>query len=137
MRTFTYLLLASIFILHGCKNRDINEGEEFRPREVNEDFEDFHFNSITYDEVEYLITERDNNHPHEGFGFMAFRANRLMDKQDSILAHLQAISEMQGLIYARLYNVSLAKSDSVYVESFNYYLNQIKGDKEAGSKNDD
>ncbi len=122
MRQFKYIPFLTCAFILSCENKGINEGEAFRPREINEDFDDFHFNTINYEGVDYLITERDNNHPHEGFGFMAFRANKLIDKQDSILAHIQAIGEMQKLIYARLYSVPLNVSDSIYKESFDYYL---------------
>ena len=33
-------------ILFGCENREINEGEEFRPRAVKDNFEDTHFTKI-------------------------------------------------------------------------------------------
>lgn len=113
-----------IGLVQACENRDINEGEEFRPREVSEDFQNFHFNRIVYDGVEYLITERDNNNPHEGFGFMSLRGNLLMQEQDSIVAHLKAIGQMQSMIYARVYGVSNQESDSLYQAMFDYYLLQ-------------
>ena len=122
MRSFSYILIFSLLFTISCKNRDINEGEEFRPREVNEDFENFHFNTITYDGVEYLITERDNNNPHEGFGFMAFRANKIVEEQDSLMAHIKTISEMQKMIYSRLYGVSKSETDSLYKNMFTDFL---------------
>ncbi len=124
-----FLLLVSIML--SCKNRDINEGEEFRPREVSEDFQKFHFNRIVYDGVEYLITERDNNNPHEGFGFMAFSGNRFVEEQDSLMAYLKTIGDMQARIYARLYGVSGQSSDSLYQVIFNYYLQQEKSESAA------
>lgn len=92
--------------MYGCKNRDINEGEEFRPREIHEDMP-FHFDRISVDGIEYLILEKDNNNPHEGFGFMAFRANKLMEKQDTIMAYMRTINEVQARIYAKTYNLPL------------------------------
>lgn len=117
-------ILLFFCVIISCKNRDINEGEEFRPRSIHENFEEFEFDTVTVDGIDYWIMERDNNNPHEGFGFMAVRANPLFDKQDSILAHLKALGEMQSLIYARLYKVSVLESDSIYNESVRYYLNQ-------------
>lgn len=122
------LIIFSILLLvaFSCKNKDINEGEEFRPREVNEDFQNFHFNRIVYDGVEYLITERDNNNPHEGFGFMALSGNGMVQEQDSLMAYVKSIGDMQARIYARLYGVSDRASDSLYQSVFNYYLQQEK-----------
>ncbi len=125
---FHSLILFSflVLVLASCENRDINEGEEFRPREVNEDFDKFHFNKITYDGIDYLITERDNNNPHEGFGFMAFRPNLLFDMQDSILAHLKTQADIQTRMYAGMFNLSQQESDSVYNQIFYYYLDQAQ-----------
>jgi len=122
------LLLLATF---SCKNKDINEGEEFRPREVNENFEEFHFNRIVYEGVEYLITERDNNNPHEGFGFMAFSGSKLLEEQDTLMAHLMSIGDMQSRIYARLYGVSDSEGDSLYQSIFNYYLEKEKAESAA------
>ncbi|MEP1097132.1 MAG: hypothetical protein ABJG78_18605 [Cyclobacteriaceae bacterium] len=123
--------LLLLLVTFSCKNKDINEGEEFRPREVNEDFQKFHFNRIVYDGVEYLITERDNNNPHEGFGFMAFSGSKLIDDQDTLMAHLKSISDMQSRIYARLYGVSDSAGDSLYQSIFNYYLEKEKEESAA------
>ena len=98
-----FCLLASLF---ACKNKDINEGEEFRPRELHDNFNDSHFTLVTVDGVEYLMMERDNNNPHEGFGFMAFRANTLMEKQDSIISYLKAMQYFQNKMYTRMYGMS-------------------------------
>ncbi len=130
MKKSVYILLI-LFAISSCENRDINEGEEFRPREVNEDFQQFHFNRIVYDGVEYLITERDNNNPHEGFGFMALSGNRMVDEQDSLMAYMKAIGDMQARIYARLYGVSESAGDSLYQSLFYYYLQQEKAQAEA------
>lgn len=97
------LLITGICLLFliSCKNRDINEGEVFKPREIHENIV-FHFDMIEVDGIEYLILEKDNNNPHEGFGFMAFRANKLMEKQDTVIAYLKTISEIQTRIYSSL-----------------------------------
>lgn len=90
-----------VTLFSACKNRDLNEGEAFKPKEIHENI-DWHFDKITVDGVDYLILEKDNNNPHEGFGFMAFKANKLMQNQDSILAYLQTIRDMQIKTYALL-----------------------------------
>lgn len=104
MKFKNHLLSGAILcstLLVSCKNRDLNEGEAFKPKEIHENI-DWHFDKITVDGVEYLILEKDNNNPHEGFGFMAFKANKLMQNQDSILAYLQTIRDMQVKTYALL-----------------------------------
>ncbi len=95
------LLFVGGMLLLACENRALHDSEEFKPREIHENMR-FNFDEITVDGIEYLILEKDNNNPHEGFGFMAFRANKLMEKQDSVLAYLQTVSEMQVLILSRL-----------------------------------
>jgi hypothetical protein len=100
------LLLGTIILFASCENKDINEGEEFRPRAVNDNFDDTHFTKIKVDGVEYIMTERDNNNPHEGFGFMAFRANKLMEKQDTLISYLKTIQFFQNKLYSRMYGIS-------------------------------
>ena len=116
------LILLSIIILVGCENRDINEGEEFRPRAVRDDFNQTHFTLITVDGVEYLMTERDNNNPHEGFGFMAFRANKLIEKQDSVLSYLRSMQYYQNKMYARMFNISEEEAQAQFDETFDYFM---------------
>ena len=101
MRKLSYLLFIPL-ILVSCKNRDLNEGEEFRPRVLEDSFDDSHFTRVTVDGVEYLMLERDNNNPHEGFGFMAFRANTLLEKEDTVIAYLKSISDLQVQYFATL-----------------------------------
>ncbi len=98
--------IVCLVLVSSCRNKDINEGEEFRPRAVSDSFEDSHFQRVRVDGVEYLMMERDNNNPHEGFGFMAFRANKLMEKQDTVLAYLKTLQTFQNKIYARVSNIS-------------------------------
>ncbi|MFT4737662.1 MAG: hypothetical protein ACI8QD_002622 [Cyclobacteriaceae bacterium] len=111
-----------------CENRPLHDNQVVRPRELHEDIE-FHFDEIMVDGVEYLILEKDNNNPHEGFGFMAFRGNRLLQKQDTILAYMRTATQMQTLIYAKLYNKSLEESrelvNQVYSENLRVELDEI------------
>jgi hypothetical protein len=110
--------ITCILLLVSCENKDINEGEEFRPRAVSDSFEDSHFQRVRVDGVEYLMMERDNNNPHEGFGFMAFRANALMEKQDTVLAYLKTIQEFQNKIYARVSKISEIQAQTEFEKIF-------------------
>jgi len=117
--------LSLIIIICGlisCENKDINEGEEFRPRSVKDSFDDSHFTKVTVDGVEYLMMERDNNNPHEGFGFMAFRANKLIEKQDSMMLYLRAMQHFQNKIYSRMYNISEEEAHAQFERAFNELL---------------
>ncbi len=111
-----HISLLSIVVLFmtlsACRNKALNEGEAFKPKERHENIT-FHFDPIEVDGVDYLILERDNNNPHEGFGFMAFRANVLIEKQDSLMAYLQTVTEMQTRIYAELTKTSLEEAQSL------------------------
>lgn len=117
-----FFLVVVLLVIHGCKNKDINEGEEFRPRPVQDNFDDSHFTKVTVDGVEYIMMERDNNNPHEGFGFMAFRANNLLEKQDSIFAYLKAMQSFQNKIYSRMYNISEEQAEADFDREFQRYL---------------
>ena len=117
--------LLSICILSAlisCENRDINDGEEFRPRELHDNFNDSHFTKVTVDGVEYLMMERDNNNPHEGFGFMAFRANNMIEKQDSIISYLKAMQYFQNRIYTRMYGISEDSGRVAFEAKFQEFL---------------
>jgi hypothetical protein len=122
------LSLLCLIVMTGCENRPLQDNSEMKPREIHEDIE-FHFDEIMVDGVEYLILEKDNNNPHEGFGFMAFRANKLLEKQDTILAYMRTVTQMQALIYAKLYNKSLEESqqlvDDLYEENLKIELDEI------------
>jgi hypothetical protein len=130
-------VIAFIIIIafDGCKNRDINEGEQFKPREIHEDIM-FSFDKITVDGIEYLILEKDNNNPHEGFGFMALRGNKLMEKTDTILAYLKTIRELQAKNYAmnskKPVDVAIAESDAILL----YHLNEQQADFERLEKSE-
>ena len=130
------LILLSIIILASCQNRDINEGEEFRPRAVRDDFNQTHFTLITVDGVEYLMTERDNNNPHEGFGFMAFRANKMIEKQDSVLSYLRSMQHYQNKMYARMFNISEEEAQAQFNETFDYFMQFEKSELTELEKED-
>lgn len=108
-------------VLFSCENHDLNEGVAFRPREIHESG-DYHFDKILVDGIEYLILEKDNNNPHEGFGFMAFRANKLMEKQDTIMAYMRTLTEVQNQILATVSRRPLAEVEANTETIFNKYL---------------
>ena len=121
------LIFASVLI-YSCQNRPLSDNSEMRPREIHEDIE-FHFDEIMVDGVEYLILEKDNNNPHEGFGFMAFRGNKMLEKQDTMLAYMRTITQMQTLIYAKLYNRPVSEVEAyvskLYEENLKIELDEI------------
>ncbi|MAE83379.1 MAG: hypothetical protein CMB80_11625 [Flammeovirgaceae bacterium] len=117
------IAIITLVALNGCKNRDINEGEAFQPREIHENIS-FHFDKITVDGIEYLILEKDNNNPHEGFGFMAFRANKLVAKQDTILAYMKTLTELQIRTYAAASGKSVEAVTSEANELLEFHLDE-------------
>ena len=121
MKRLALLLLVTL-LFGACENRDINEGEEFRPRSLQDSFVDSHFSRVTVDGVEYLMLERDNNNPHEGFGFMAFRANVMLEKQDTLLAYVRAISDIQVKILSEIRNEPIEDTQSEFDEIFSRHL---------------
>ena len=109
MKTILSVILFILIVSLGCKNQSLSEDEKFATREIHENVQ-WHFDKIDVDGVEYLILEKDNNNPHEGFGFMSIRANNILQKQDSILAYLKANQQMQAKLYAKLHDISEEKA---------------------------
>ncbi len=132
MKKLLVILILSIVTIafHGCHNRDLTEGEEFKPREIHENII-FNFDKITVDGIEYLILEKDNNNPHEGFGFMAFRANKLMEKQDSVIALLKTIKDIQSLTYTHISGQSREKVQEEVDQLYKFYLNEEENELDA------
>ncbi len=118
------LIAASILLLVSCKNRDLNEGEEFRPRVIEDNFKDSHFTRVKVDGVEYLMLERDNNNPHEGFGFMALRGNVMLEKQDTLLAYIKTVSDFQVKILAATTSKTETQVQAEFDELFKKHLNE-------------
>jgi len=129
------LLLIIGSTLTSCKNRDLNEGEAFEPREIHENMA-FNFDKITVDGIEYLILEKDNNNPHEGFGFMAFRANTMMEKQDTILAYLKTIRDLQIRNYAASTRKSIESVVDEADELLLFHLDEERSDLERLEKSE-
>lgn len=123
-------LILLVMVLSSCENRELNEGEKFRPRQLHDNFSNSHFTKVTVDGVEYLMLERDNNNPHEGFGFMAFRANNLVAKQDTTIAYLKAISEFQIKIMDQLSNKNEEEVQQEFNELLEVHLKEEAGELE-------
>lgn len=117
-------ILALCSVLYSCRNHDLNEGEQFRPRELHDNFKDSHFTLVTVDGVEYLMMERDNNNPHEGFGFMALRGNKIISKQDTSLALMRTIAEYQILIMSQMTKETPEKVRADFKDLFLMYLSE-------------
>lgn len=132
MRIKNCFLLAVLSTFMACENRSINEGEEFRPKEIHENI-NYHFDKITVDGVEYLILSRDNNNPHEGFGFMAFRANELTMKQDSILAYMKTSSQLQVEMYAKIMGMAPEQAKEYNRSILEDNFSKMKGAPERAS----
>ncbi len=124
------LLLLAIFTISSCENREVNEdhsdeeGNTFNDMPV--DGIETHFNRITVDGSEYLILERDRNNPHEGFGFMAFRPNKLLRKQDTIMAYLQTVIHSQAEILSLLKKTTPEQEKEVLMKLYEQNLSTRK-----------
>lgn len=92
------LILTGSALL-SCENRDVNHADGPNFSEIHEDIQ-YHFDQIEIDGHEYYILERDRNNPHEGFGFMAMKADRVVVNQDSIKAYLKTLLEIQTQLLA-------------------------------------
>ncbi len=134
MRIDRVCILAIILSLGACKNEDLNSGEEFRPRELHDDFQDSHFSRVWVDGVEYLMLERDNNNPHEGFGFMALRGNVILEKQDSTLALLRTIGDFQVRVLAQLQKRPEEAVQVEFMDLYELYLSQERPELERLEK---
>ena len=121
MKTILSVIPLIPIILIGCKNQSLSEDEKFSTREIHKNVQ-WHFDKIEVDGVEYLILEKDNNNPHEGFGFMSIRANNILQKQDSILAYLKANQQMQAKLYASLHDISEKKALELNKDLYNKSL---------------
>jgi len=118
----THFIALTIFLI-SCKNRSLQDNEEFKPREIHSDIE-FHFDRIEVDGIDYLILEKDNNNPHEGFGFMAFRANKMMIKIDTLLATNRTIIHMLTDQYAKQNRITFEQARYHSDTLLNFYLSK-------------
>lgn len=127
-KTIVAIILTSLIFFSSCKNKNVNEGSRFRPRLIKDSFKESEFSKVTIEGVDYLMMERDNNNPHEGFGFMAFRANKLIEKQDSIVSYLKTLEHFQKKMYGKMLNKSPEQVNDEYSQVYRKYLKKEKGD---------
>lgn len=106
-----------------CENRDVGSTEGPNFREIHEDIQ-YHFDLVEIDGNEYYILERDRNNPHEGFGFMAMKANRSIANQDSIKAYLKTVLDIQTQILARQTNQPLKEVEKSIDTLFDFHLSK-------------
>ena len=121
-KLFSFFIVFTIFF--SCENRELNKSEEVQPRSLEDTFEGEHFTKVVIDGVEYLILERDNNNPHEGFGFMAFRANAMLEKEDTVIAYMKAMSDLQIESFAKISKESKDDIKSRFDELLAFHLNE-------------
>lgn len=104
-----------------CENREVGNTEGPNFREIHEEIQ-YHFDEVEIDGNEYFILERDRNNPHEGFGFMAMKANKSIANQDSIKAYLKTILDLQTQILANQNKQPLEETKNTANALFNLYL---------------
>ncbi|MEO9967016.1 MAG: hypothetical protein ABJF11_14555 [Reichenbachiella sp.] len=131
------LILSFVIIaLSACENRDVNHADGPNFSEIHEDIQ-YHFDKIEIEGHSYYILERDRNNPHEGFGFMAMRANNTVANQDSIKAYLKTLLDVQKQILAVQNGLTSEEADAKIEELFINNLNQsntIKRTKEKAEE---
>lgn len=119
------VILIAVSLLFSCKNREVNPETGPNFSEIHENLE-YHFDRIKIDGYEYFILERDRNNPHEGFGFMALNGTRIGENQDTIMAYLKTVLEVQTQLMAKLNNETPDKSASKIDAILNNNLSVIK-----------
>lgn len=133
------VLTAISFSMFSCENRDVNHSDGPNFSEIHEDIQ-YHFDQVEIEGHEYFILERDRNNPHEGFGFMAMKANKTIANQDSIKAYLKTLIDIQTELLSQRKEMPLEETETVINELFDYYLLQSKSlqdetKKEKGANN--
>lgn len=124
MKKFIVSILI-VGLVISCENREVNHEDGPNFREIHEDIQ-YHFDHVEIDGLDYYVLERDRNNPHEGFGFMALDGRILTAKQDSSIAYMKTILEMQVRLNAKINNISYETSDKQASELFDYYYQQSK-----------
>lgn len=108
-----------------CENRDVNHADGPNFSEIHEDIQ-YHFDEVNIDGHEYYILERDRNNPHEGFGFMAMKANTTASNQDSIKAYLKTLLDVQVQLLAAQNKTSIEATQKEVNELFEFHLSNSK-----------
>ncbi|UXX78551.1 hypothetical protein N7E81_14415 [Reichenbachiella carrageenanivorans] len=112
--------LLTISLL-SCENRDVNYSDGPNFSEIHEDIE-YHFDQVTIEGHEYYILERDRNNPHEGFGFMAMKANKTIGNLDTIKAYLKTLVDIQVETLAAKTGQSIEESEASVNKLFEFHL---------------
>ena len=126
---FWIIVLFLFTTVVSCENRDVNHADGPNFNEIHEDIQ-YHFDQVEIEGHEYYILERDRNNPHEGFGFMAMKANRTMANQDSIKAYLKTLLDIQTSLLAVSNGISQEEAESTVDELFKYNLTRTKSLKD-------
>lgn len=135
-RSQRLLALGSLCCMLSCENRDVNHADGPNFSEIHEDIQ-YHFDQVEIEGHEYYILERDRNNPHEGFGFMAMKANSTISNQDSIKAYLKTLIDLQTQQLAAQNGSSIEDAESKVNELFLFHLNQSQSIKIQKEKAED
>jgi hypothetical protein len=120
-----------------CKNKEVNHEDGPNFNEIHENLR-AHFDEVNIGGNDYYILERDRNNPHEGFGFMALKGNKIFQNQDSIKAYLKTLIDIQVQLLARRTNQPLKEVEKNTNELFLYHLeNNASTDNNDIKKADD
>lgn len=130
-KMYKWLMIGlSLTALNACENRDVNQNDGPNFSEIHEDIQ-YHFDQVEIEGHEYYILERDRNNPHEGFGFMAMKANRTMKNQDSIKAYLKTLLDIQVELLAKQSGLSVEETEENVKELFQFHLKHTKSLKDT------
>lgn len=127
------LSISFTICLISCENRDVNQADGPNFSEIHEDIQ-YHFDQIEIEGHDYFILERDRNNPHEGFGFMAMKANKTMNNQDSIKAYLKTILDIQIELLAVKNGSTVEETEEGVTELFKFHLKESKSLKDESVK---
>ncbi|WP_422358994.1 hypothetical protein [Reichenbachiella sp.] len=132
-KRYSVLFAIVLATTSSCENRDVNHSDGPNFSEIHEDIQ-YHFDQVEIEGHEYFILERDRNNPHEGFGFMAMKANKTMANQDSIKAYLKTLIDLQTQQLTEKNNTSLEETEAEVNQLFKFYLNQSRTLRDASKK---
>lgn len=127
------VMALSMLYTTSCENRDVNHDDGPNFSEIHEDIQ-YHFDQVEIDGHEYYILERDRNNPHEGFGFMAMKANTTIGNQDSIKAYLKTLLNVQIQLLAAQNKTSVEDTEAEVNELFEFHLKNSKSLKPQKEK---
>ncbi|WP_420581683.1 hypothetical protein [Reichenbachiella sp.] len=130
---FSVILVIAISVLVSCENRDVNHSDGPNFSEIHEDIQ-YHFDQVEIEGHEYFILERDRNNPHEGFGFMAMKANKTIANQDSIKAYLKTLIDLQIQQLTEKNGTTLEETENEVNQLFEFHLQNSKTSKDEAKK---